>query len=58
MRLDAETGAEAKNRSRVLRNVGLEQCDPHGGTAASSTPEEGVQNSGSKGLCDLWSCWR
>jgi hypothetical protein len=30
MRRDAEAGGEAQNRAGVLRDVGLEQSDPHG----------------------------
>ncbi len=30
MRLDAEAGAEPQNRSGILRDVRLEQGDPHG----------------------------
>src|SRR5258706_411434 len=33
MRLHAQTGAEPKNRSSVLRNVGLEQSNAHGRAA-------------------------
>jgi hypothetical protein len=30
MGLDAETGAQAQNRSGVLRNIGLVESDAHG----------------------------